>query len=144
MAHSYSNFADAFADLSSFCSVYRNYIEDCYDKCDLADEKANAGDFKWGIRYAVYAIKALATAVDKVVDGQYADPDNSYFYESLYWASREGGDGDLTMSQILDAMWNAEPHQCLLFVPMIDAMRGSIWNKTVTEDWMSEALKHFT
>lgn len=144
MAHSYANFADAFADLSAFCSVYRNYIDDCYDKCNEADDYANAGNFKWGIRYTVYAIKALATAVDKVVDGQYADPDNSYFYESLYWASQEGGNGVIDMSAILDAMWDAESHQCLLFVPMIDAMRGSIWNKTVTEEWMSNALKHFT
>lgn len=48
------------------------------------------------------------------------------------------------MSAILTAMWDAEPHQCLLFVPMIDAMRGSIWNKTVLPDWMSEAIRHFS
>ena len=144
MAHSYSNFADAFADLSAQSSVYRTYIEDCYDKCDTADDYANAGNFKWGIRYATYGIRALATALDAIIHAQYFNPDNSWFYESIYWASKEGGDGDLTMSMILDAMWDAEPHQCLLFVPMIDAMRGSIWNKTVTEDWMSQALKHFT
>lgn len=56
----------------------------------------------------------------------------------------EAPEYDLTMSKIMDAMWKAEPYQCLLFVPMIDAMRGSIWNKTVTEEWMSNALKHFT
>lgn len=144
MAHSYSNFADAFADLCSQNSVYRTYIEDCYDKCDLADDKANAGDYKWGIRYSVYAIKALATAIDQIIHGQYFDPDDSWFYESIYWASQEGGNGDINMSMILDAMWDADPVQCLLFVPMIDAMRGSIWNKTVTEEYMSNALKHFT
>ncbi|GAJ12159.1 unnamed protein product, partial [marine sediment metagenome] len=41
------------------------------------------------------------------------------------------------------AMWDAQPHQCLLFIPMIDAMRGSIQNKTVTSQYMADALRHF-
>lgn len=77
------------------------------------------------------------------------------FYESmrrdwrdaLYWINdnwpANGEEYELTMSKILDAMWDAKPHQCLLFVPMIDAMRGSIWNKTVTSEWMGNALRHF-
>lgn len=56
----------------------------------------------------------------------------------------EDGDGAIDMSMILDAMWACKKHQPLLFIPMIDAMRGSIWNKTVTEEWMSNALKHFS
>lgn len=55
----------------------------------------------------------------------------------------EDGETEIDMSMIIDAVWAAKPHQCLLFIPMIDAMRGSIMNKTVTEDWMSRALKHF-
>ena len=77
------------------------------------------------------------------------------FYESLrrdwrdalYWINdnwpADGVEYELTMSKIMNAMWDAEPYQCLLFVPMIDAMRGSIWNKTVTEEWMAKALIHF-
>ena len=49
----------------------------------------------------------------------------------------------LTMSEILDALWDAQPHQCLLFIPMIDAMRGAIQEKTVTQNWMSNALRRF-
>ena len=50
---------------------------------------------------------------------------------------------EVTMSAILDALWKAEPWQTLLFVPMVDAMRGSISEKTVTSQWMADALKHF-
>jgi len=68
--------------------------------------------------------------------------------DALYWINDNwSSNGDpyvLTMSKIMDAMWDAKPHQCLLFIPMIDAMRGSIWNKTVTEVLMSKALKRFT
>lgn len=49
----------------------------------------------------------------------------------------------IDMSAILKAMWEAKPYECLLFVPMVDAMRGSIWNKTVTPDWMANAMRHF-
>lgn len=54
-----------------------------------------------------------------------------------------GNDYELTMSKILVALWDSKPYQTLLFIPMIDSMRGAIWNKTVTEQWMSSALKHF-
>lgn len=68
-------------------------------------------------------------------------------YQSLDWIDdnwpADGDEYELTMSKILDALWDAEPHQCLLFVPMIDAMRGAISEKTVTEQWMSNALRHF-
>lgn len=67
--------------------------------------------------------------------------------DALYWINdnwpTDGDEYVLTMSKIMDAMWDAKPHQCLLFIPMIDAMRGAIQNKTVTIDWMSQALKHF-
>ena len=55
----------------------------------------------------------------------------------------EAPEYELTMTKLLETLWDAEPHQCLLFVPMIDAMRGSIQEKTVTSEWMSNALRHF-
>lgn len=50
---------------------------------------------------------------------------------------------ELTMTKLMETMWTAKPWQCLLFVPMVDAMRGAIMNKTVTEEWMSMAMRHF-
>lgn len=50
---------------------------------------------------------------------------------------------EVDMSAILDALWEAEPWQTLLFIPMVDAMRGSIQEKTVTSQWMADALRHF-
>lgn len=68
-------------------------------------------------------------------------------YYALDWISdnwpTDGNGYELTMSKILAALWEAKPHQCLLFVPMIDAMRGSIMEKTVTLEWMGMALRHF-
>lgn len=54
----------------------------------------------------------------------------------------EGG-GVVDMTAILNAMWAAESWETLLFIPYIDAMRGSISEKTVTGDAMGRFLRHF-
>lgn len=68
-----------------------------------------------------------------------------YHKANWYWVENSWAGVDVVnMSTILNAMWDAEPYQCLLFVPMIDAMRGAISEKTVLTSWMSEAMKRFT
>jgi len=70
-----------------------------------------------------------------------------YLIACLQWINDnwpEDGDTEIDMSMILDAMWKCEKHQPLLFIPMIDAMRGAISEKTVTSDYMQKAMKHFT
>lgn len=67
-----------------------------------------------------------------------------YHRGNWYWVEKNwAGAGVVNMATILDAMWGAKPYQCLLFVPMIDAMRGAISEKTVLSSWMSEAMKRF-
>lgn len=67
--------------------------------------------------------------------------------DTLLWINdnwpTDGVEYELTMSKIMTAMWDAQPYQCLLFIPMIDAMRGAIQEKTVTVEWMGNALRHF-
>lgn len=138
MAHSYSNFADAFAHLCSRNDVYRYFIEDCYDKADAAKSYANAGNYKWGIRYNVYAIKALATALDEIVQGQYNEPDNSSFYESFYWASQEGGEAEeyeLTAIKICEAWAKDGFEERALTIGFIDRMRQLIWDEPFFVKW---------
>jgi len=80
---------------------------------------------------------------------KYSTASGSYrirLINTLQWINDnwpENGDGEIDMTMILDAMWDCKKHQPLLFIPMIDAMRGSIQEKTVTTDWMSNALRHF-
>ncbi|GAI93127.1 unnamed protein product [marine sediment metagenome] len=93
-------------------------------------------------------ILSMRWYVGKLRD-KYSTASGSYrvrLITTLQWINDnwpEDGDGVIDMSMILNAMWGCEKHQPLLFIPMIDAMRGSIQNKTVTTDWMSQALKHF-
>ncbi|GAI67210.1 unnamed protein product [marine sediment metagenome] len=55
----------------------------------------------------------------------------------------DGPPGEVTMTAILAAMWASLDWQTLLFVTRIDAMRGSISEKTVTEKSMADQLRHF-
>jgi len=52
-------------------------------------------------------------------------------------------DGGVTMDAILDAMWNSMGGQTMTFVTYIDAMRGSISEKTVFEPYLSSWMRHF-
>lgn len=74
------------------------------------------------------------------VSGQY------YNAIALYWINDNwpiGNGAEVTMKSILDAMWDSEIWQTLLFITRIDAMRGSISEKTVTEQAMADQLRHF-
>lgn len=53
------------------------------------------------------------------------------------------GGGAVDMDAILSALWDSVPWQTLLFVAYIDAMRGSVSEKTVTETAMANYLRHF-
>lgn len=143
MAHKYTNFADAFADLSAECLSMPAQYDVTIDMIQKAQQWAGDENWYWAIIELGKAIGKNATAIVSLADSYWHDPDNSFFCESFYWASQEGGNGKIDMSAILDAMWKAQPHQCLLFIPMIDAMRGAIQNKTVTSQYMADALKHF-
>jgi len=80
---------------------------------------------------------------------KYSTASGSYrirLINTLQWINDnwpEDGNGVIDMTAILNAMWDCKEHQPLLFIPMIDAMRGSIQEKTVTSEWMSNALRHF-
>lgn len=47
----------------------------------------------------------------------------------------------LTMSAILDAMLNAEPHQPLLFIAYLEAYKASVWNATFDERFFADLVK---
>jgi len=53
------------------------------------------------------------------------------------------GGGAVDMDAILSAMWSSKNWQTLLFIAYIDAMRGSISEKTVTQQSMADYLRHF-
>ena len=67
--------------------------------------------------------------------------------KTLQWIdvnwSGGGAPAVVDMQAILDAMWASKTWQTLLFITYIDAMRGSVSEKTVTEQKMADYLRHF-
>lgn len=108
-----------------------------------AEQYADAENWWSAIYMLGTAIRNCASMTVQIFDADAISWDYSFFNESLYWAAQDGEAAEIDMSAILEALWDASPEQCLLFIPMIDSMRGSIQNKTVTSDWMSQALRHF-
>ncbi|MBA7618691.1 hypothetical protein ES703_26022 [subsurface metagenome] len=144
MAHKYSNFAGAFAALCANWATGRFWLNKVYDYADTAKDYADAGNYKQGIKYCVYAIKSAADAIDDYTDGFFNDPDDSFFAECLYWAAQEPvGDG-VDMAAILAAMWDDDKLQTYFFVNYIDAMRASIWNIKIEPERLHELYRHFS
>ena len=120
------------------------YFDGVYDSCtslhDWLDAEGNPN--------SADVVLAMRWYFGKLRD-KYSTSSGSYrvrLINTLQWINDnwpEDGAVEIDMSMILEAMWDAEPYQCLLFVPMIDAMRGSIQEKTVTSQWMADALRHF-
>ncbi len=120
------------------------YFDGVYDSCTSlhdwlhAEGNPNSADVVLSMRWYFGKLR------DK-----YSTSIGSYrirLINTLQWINDnwpEDGTAEIDMSMILDAMWACEKHQPLLFIPMIDAMRGAIQEKTVTSEWMSNALRHF-
>jgi len=51
---------------------------------------------------------------------------------------------ELTMSKILDAIWESTPLETFFFVNYIDAMRAAIWNKEISEQRLADLYRHFS
>lgn len=115
-----------------------NYFRNCADQLDAENFSG-----------AATQMRLAANELEDInwTQSHWPNPSSCYATDALYWIDdnwlTDGVEYELTMSKIMAVMWDSKPYQTLLFIPMIDAMRGSIWNKTVTEQWMSNALKHF-
>jgi len=120
------------------------YFDGVYDSCTSLHDWLDAE----GCPNSADVVLSMRWYFGKLRD-KYSTASGSYrirLINTLQWINDnwpEDGDGEIDMSMILDAMWDCEKHQPLLFIPMIDAMRGSIQQKTVTTEWMSNALRHF-
>lgn len=128
--------------------VYSHIYSDIYNACNHFDNTAEQIEAENWAGAAIQLSMASDYLRDVSKHFRYGTPDlYRKMYSAMDWIDdnwpTDNGNGEVTMSAILDAMWNAEPHQCLLFIPMIDAMRGSIQEKTVSTEWMGNALRHF-
>ena len=66
--------------------------------------------------------------------------------DALYYINDNAvfnGAAEIDMNAILDAMWASADWQTLVFISYVDAMRGSVSEKTVTEQSMANYLRHF-
>lgn len=49
----------------------------------------------------------------------------------------------LTMQNIIETMWNANPLETFYFINYIDGMRASIWNISIFEEHLENIYTHF-
>jgi len=71
-----------------------------------------------------------------------APPAKTFWYEH----TQDVGQGapELNMAAILKAMENAEPHQPILFVGLLEAYYASVWNASFDEQFFAELVKKWS
>jgi len=143
MPHKYANFGAAYADLAAGFDTAKQHKDWAQLNSDAAYEGASDPVDKTHFGYLCYAVHCLCVTFNYLAQLHQTDYLQSYLYESIYWAAQGNGAAEITMDAILDAMWDSLGGQTMTFITYIDAMRGSISEKTVFEPYLSSYLRHF-
>lgn len=138
MAHRFSNFAAAYAELNLHIPLYRDTIDTGFSYASTARDYADAGNWKLGIKYNSYALGVALSAFDTIFQLYSFDLDRSMFGECLYWAAQEpiGADPyELTAKNICEAWAKDGFHDRALTIAFIDRMRQLIWDEPFFVAW---------
>ena len=105
MAHKYSDFDSAYADLSGRFGTAKTRLEWALTNAQAAFSGASDPVDKTHFGYATYAIEQLVYAVRFLGDFSESAYDQSHLYESIYWAAQGGAveEYDLTWKKICEA-----------------------------------------
>ena len=141
MAHKYSTFTSAFAALNS------KYLS-AKDKFEFAGLFLDAAwtDIPDPVDRSHFS--DLCTAVDRLlaglnytIDYNQSAYDQSYMYESIYWAWKEvpaGDEYELTWQKICEA-WAANDFEGrAVTIAFIDRMRQILWNEPFSAQWAAK------
>jgi hypothetical protein len=151
MAHKYSNFASAFANISGIhYSNFQYGIQLAKDDITWALYYNNLKDWQNAIMYAASGVYYCADAIQDFMELTLAI-DQSAFFESMYWASQEPAGGDVTWQKIIDAFHVVYPDEDFpipitwqsiidawryndyegdtITIYTLDRMRERIWNR---------------
>ncbi|MBA7657186.1 hypothetical protein ES703_65117 [subsurface metagenome] len=141
MAHRFSNFADAYAELADHIATYRSMIDTAFGYASDARDYADSGNWKLGIKYNSYAIGATLSAFDILFQLYSFDIEWSMFGECLYWAAQEGGAADpyiLTATKICEAWAKDGFKDRALTIAFIDRQRQLIWDEPFFVAWAAK------
>lgn len=140
----YYYFSQSWNDLkNSYATVKQNMdyaqanIAIAYTGCSDPVDKLHYG-------YLHYAVQTLWVAIWNM--GRFTEEYhiNSHLWRSIYLAWDEAPEPpppEITMSDILKAMSEAEPHQPLLFVGYLEAYKASVWNASFDETYFADLVK---
>jgi len=146
MAHAYTSFNQAFYWFKREWDTFTAYI--------LAAETASyasatafvGGDDHLALSHLINSTQGIIYAVKDIIDYDSGDPDQSYFFESIYWASRSGLDADpveVTMDDLINTMLTADPAQVEYFIGLVDAYRQSLWTRPFNQEFFAALGRGF-
>lgn len=108
--------------------------------------------FDWFTGHDHDAIGNMLSAISAIIDfqvgimawGNYGYPNYGFaLIDALHRSRACPFNGEIDMSDILNAMDGALPHQPILFVAYLEAYKASVWNATFDERYFAELVKRW-
>lgn len=146
MAHKYDDFDSAFYEFNSRFGTVKQYLDWAYDNAAAAYSGASDPVDKLHFGFATYAIQCIVIALRNMGDYTKTASDQSWFYESIYWANKDVPDPpayELTMGDILSTMLAADEEEVMYFIGLVDAYRTSLWNKPFNAEYYAALARGF-
>lgn len=143
MAHKYSNFAAAFTDLYAGFSLNKTIMSNLWTYAQNVQVYNAAGPYFTAIDYTQMALHSCYWLFYNILNTEAATVDQSYYYESFYWAAQEPTGATITMQAIINAMFLANKTQVSSFVGLMDAYRQSIWNMPFNAEMWAAVARGF-
>jgi len=143
MAHKYSTFSAAFSDLSSKFGTVKQYTDWATQNAQDAYSGASNPVDKTHFGMATYAIECIANAVRQLCYLIGTDYQQSYFFESIYWAYWGNVGAGVSMDDILNAMLAAKFEELQKFIGIEDAYRVALWNAPFNADFYAALARGF-
>jgi len=143
MAHLYSNFAAAYAANNARFSNIKSNRLNVYNSSSAMWNHATLSEWQNAFYDCYLALNSTAACIYDMANCAATSYDQSWYYESWYWANKDIPSADPTMQQIINAMFLANPTQVTSFVGLMDAYRQSIWNAPFNAEMWAAVARGF-
>jgi hypothetical protein len=143
VAHSYTNFNDAFTAYTELWDLGRvNWGYYC-TSISNAISYFNGGNDHLALQQLLYAGYYGKYLFQYMMDYYALIADDCSLLESLYWARNDSLPSTPTMLQIINAMISSNPDELETFICIEDAFRASLWDKPFNYEWYAGMVRAF-
>lgn len=138
VAHKYSDFDSAFADLTDLYEHIQTHVNNASSEANNSFIGVSDPVDKLHFGFLVSAVLQIVRGIGHFLDNTESSWEESHFYESIYWANKDAPAAEeyvLTFEKIVE-VWIADDFAGrALTIATIDRMRQILWDEPFNVVW---------